>query len=165
LADIVRRVLNAVGLKEREVLPGRSASTEFKRAIIEGRAIDPKAKEAWLRERHERLAAKNAGGIQKRAPDAATLTITDSSAASTVTSTTSTAPTSTIFATTVVQSTTTTTPLATISRGFNFGISRETASQRTITKTIPVLGTQITVTSTTEATLTVTDVTTPTSCP
>ncbi|GAB1731449.1 hypothetical protein NU195Hw_g1063t1 [Hortaea werneckii] len=165
LADIVRRVLNAFGLKEREVLPGRSASTEFKRAIIEGRAIDPKAKEAWLRERHERLAAKNAGGIQKRAPDAPTLTITDSSAASTVTSTTSTAPTSTIFATTVVQSTTTTTPLATISRGFNFGISRETASQRTITKTIPVLGTQITVTSTTEATVTVTDITTPTSCP
>ncbi|KAK5123449.1 hypothetical protein LTR85_002487 [Meristemomyces frigidus] len=160
LASVVGSIFSELGinLKARDAAPqptGRSASTEFKRAIVEGRAVDPKVKAEYLEKRKERLA------LNKRAPDAPTVTVTDSSAVSTYVSTTSTAPTSTIYVSVVHTSTSYTTPIETVSSGIAIGISTVTASKQTTTKSVLVLGTETVVTKTSDVTLTVTSTTTP----
>lgn len=162
LGNAVDDVLGQLGinLKARDAAPlptARSGSTEFKRAIIEGRAVDPKVKADYLEKRRERLA------LNKRAPDEPTVTVTDSSAVATITSTTSTAPTSTIYVNTEETSTSYTTPIKTVSSGMAFGFATVTAPRQTITNTIPVFGTQLVVTQTSDVTLTITSTTTPSS--
>lgn len=59
--------------RDAEPIPtGRSGTTEFKRAILEGRAVHPDVKARFLQERSERLALK------KRFPDQPVVTSTDS---------------------------------------------------------------------------------------
>ncbi|KAK5116864.1 hypothetical protein LTR85_009124 [Meristemomyces frigidus] len=160
LGNAVEGILSELGinLKARDAAPqptARSASTEFKRAIIDGRAVDPKVKAEYLEKRRERLA------LNKRAPDLPTVTVTDSSAISTITSTTSTAATSTLYVSSVSTSTSWTTPLKTVSLGVAFGITTVTGSQQTITNTVPVLGTQVVYTQTSDVVLTITSTSTP----
>jgi len=161
-SDLQNIIKNVLGLLKRDTKPqptARSGSTEFKRAIIEGRAADPEAKAEWLLQRHNRLAAQK---LNKRSPDEPTVTVTDTSAAPiTVTSTTATAAASTVYVSVVQTSTTVTTPIKTVSEGIQIAISTTTASQSTITDTVQVHGTVVYVTQTTDATLTITSTTTP----
>ena len=75
VARIVATILGELGLEQRNALPlptARSGTTEFKRAILEGRAVEPGVKERFLRGRREELA------LNKRAPDEPVVTVTDS---------------------------------------------------------------------------------------
>ncbi|TKA75248.1 hypothetical protein B0A55_05761 [Friedmanniomyces simplex] len=164
VASVVATVLADLGLdigiKGRDALPAptarpRSAMTEFKRAIIEGRAVEPKVKARWIEERHEALA------LQKRAPDQPTITVTDANSAAVTVTQTSTVPTSTVIGTSTLVQTTVTTPTVTVSKGIAFGIATVTASQKTLTNTFFIPATTIMRTTTVDVTLTVTSTTTP----
>ncbi|KAK5136074.1 hypothetical protein LTR08_004124 [Meristemomyces frigidus] len=160
LGGLVDSIFGDLGitLKARNALPAptaRSASTEFKRALIERRAISPAVKADYVLERRERLA------LNKRAPDEPTVTTTQTTAVSTLVQTTSTAPATTIFASVVQTSTYFTTPLTTVTKGIAIGIAYSTASQQTITRTTQVPGTKVVITQTSDVTLTVTSETTP----
>lgn len=156
LARIVATILGNLP-RDAEPTPApraHSATTEFKRAIIEGRAVEPKVKAAYLAERREKLA------LNKRAPDEPVITVTDTADASTIFSTL-TAPTSTIVGTTTLINTATTTPVVTVTRGINLSIATVTAAVRTITNTFFIPATTSYITRTADVTLTVTSKTTP----
>ncbi|KAK0909402.1 hypothetical protein LTR91_018859 [Friedmanniomyces endolithicus] len=164
VASIVATVLAdlglAIGIKERDAIPAptarpRSAMTEFKRAIIEGRAVEPKLKARWIEERHAALA------LEKRAPDQPTITITAANSAAATDTITSTAPTVTVTGTTTSVQTVVTTPTVTVSKGIAFGIVTVTGSKRTLTNTFFVPATTVFKTTTVAATLTITSTTTP----
>lgn len=75
IARIAATILGDLGLEARDAAPMptvRSGTTEFKRAILEGRAVEPEIKARFLRERRERVA------LEKRAPDEPTVVVTDS---------------------------------------------------------------------------------------
>jgi len=162
-ATILGNVLHEIGLEKRTAAPAptaRSASTEFKRAIIEGRALEPEAKARFLTERSERLA------LNKRAPDEQTTTFTAASAVSTETVVISTAPTSTVTGTTTLVQTSTVTPTVTVRHAL-FGLGGNpvqkvvTAPAATWTNTFFVPATTVQKTTTSPATLTVTSTVTP----
>ncbi|KAK3111850.1 hypothetical protein LTR53_012482 [Teratosphaeriaceae sp. CCFEE 6253] len=160
VARIVATILGDLGLKGRAAVPEptvrpRSAMTEFKRAIVEGRAVAPQIKARWLAERRENLA------LQKRAPDEPTVTVTDADLAASTVFESSTAATSTVIGTTTLVVTSTVTPTVTVSKGIAVGIATVTASRRTITNTFFVPATTAVVTRTVDVTLTITSTTTP----
>lgn len=80
IADPIARIAATIlrsssGVVERDAMPvptARSGSTEYKRAVLEGRAIEPEVKARFLRERRERLA------LEKRSPDEPVVTVMDS---------------------------------------------------------------------------------------
>ena len=160
IASIVATILGDLGLKGRAAMPEptarpRSAMTEFKRAIVEGRAVEPKVKARWIEERHEALA------LEKRAPDEPTSTVTDADLPAITTTETSTAATSTIIGTTTLVQTSTVTPTVTVSKGINIGISTVHGVQKTITNTFFIPATTVVATTTVDVTLTITSTTTP----
>lgn len=162
LASLVQKIFSELGLStlsEREAeLPqptARSASTDFKRAIIEGRAIEPKVKSEYLAARRERMA------LNKRAPDLPTTTITGLAGATyTVTDVISAAATTLTGYTTLVQ-TTTTTPIVTVSKGMSVSVVKVTATRRTISNTLWIPAATILQSKTTGITLSVTSTVTP----
>lgn len=158
LASIVVTILSDLGLKDRAAEPtpvARSPSLEFKRAIIEGRAVSPEVKAKYVQERHERLA------LQKRAPDEPTLTVTDATLPASTITDSLTAPTTTITGTTTQIITITTTPVITVKKGIAASIATITASKKTITNTFWIPATVLEVTKTTAITLTITETSTP----
>ncbi|KAK4554648.1 hypothetical protein LTR86_008150 [Recurvomyces mirabilis] len=161
VASIVATILSDLGLHLRDAAPEptacpRSGTSEFKRAILEGRAVEPAVKARWLEERHEKLA------LQKRAPDQPTITTTNTAASSTVTSTeTDFVPTITVTGYTTLVQTSTVTPTITVSKGIAFGISTVTLAQKTLTNTFWLPATQVTVSATKDVTLTITNTITP----
>ncbi|KAK5723634.1 hypothetical protein LTR15_005333 [Elasticomyces elasticus] len=160
IASIVATILADLGLQGRAAVPEptarpRSAMTEFKRAILEGRAVEPKVKARWIEERHAALA------LEKRAPDEPTSTYTDANLTPITTTETSTGETSTATGTTTLLQTTIFTPTVTVSKGINIGISTVKAAQKTITNTFFIPATTAVVTRTVDVTLTVSSTTTP----
>lgn len=68
-------IIDDFGLTEgaaESTLAARSGTTAFRRAILDGRAIEPEVKARFLRERREKVA------LEKRAPDQPVITTTDS---------------------------------------------------------------------------------------
>lgn len=105
------------------------ASAKFKRAILEGRKPELDIKQAFVRERHERLAR----GMRKRAPDEATVTVTASDVSTSTIESTASTQTQTVTDT-EFSTTTLTSGIATVS-GSAAGVRTTTApaSTRTIT--------------------------------